>query len=173
MASSGTRRSSSWRRQTAISATRATAAASTSQTASPLFERVISRSTSSPAAAAETACGESAATERRSPVATVATTRELYADPPLASADADCGDPELPEREGDHPQQQPAVPPATDVRLAVGARLVAHRQVEDLHVEARRAQQQVEIAERVELAEVGAPRRDAFVVGAAQHLRAA
>ena len=37
----------------------------------------------------------------------------------------------------------------------------------------RRAEQQIEIAERIEVAEVGAVGRDALVVGAAQHLGAA
>ena len=50
--------------------------------------------------------------------------------------------------------------PPADVRLAVRSRLVANGQVDDLHVESCCAEQQVEVAERIELAEVGAAVRD-------------
>ena len=66
-------------------------------------------------------------------------------------------DAELPEREDRHAQKEPAVAPAADVRLPVRARLVADRHVHDLQVEARRPEQEVEVAERVELPEVRAP----------------
>src|SRR5205085_792854 len=55
-----------------------------------------------------------------------------------------------------HAQQQPAMFPARDVRLAVSARVVADRQIDDPRVQFRRAKQQVEIAERIEVAEISA-----------------
>ena len=37
-------------------------------------------------------------------------------------------------REYHHPQQQHAVPPPLDIRLTIGAGLVAHRQIDDLKI---------------------------------------
>ena len=63
-----------------------------------------------------------------------------------------------------HAQQQPAVPAAADVRVAVGPRAVAHRHVDDLQVQPGRAEEQVEVAEGVEVAEVRAAGGDPLVV---------
>src|SRR5207247_8186239 len=82
-------------------------------------------------------------------------------------------DPELPECEDGHPEEQPAVAPAADVRLSVDARLVADGHVDDLQPKPRRSEEQVEVAERIEVAEVRAGRRAAFAVPSVQHLRAA
>ncbi len=60
--------------------------------------------------------------------------------------DASCG-------EEDHAQQQQAVAPSLDVGDAVGALPVADRPVDDFAVEFGRAEEQVEVAERVEVAE--------------------
>ena len=65
------------------------------------------------------------------------------------------------------------MPPAADVRLAVRARLVADGEVDDPQVEPRGAEEQVEVAERVELAEVRAAGGDPVVVAPEQHLRPA
>ena len=72
-----------------------------------------------------------------------------------------------------HAQQQPAVAEARDVGLAVRALVVADGQVDDAQVEARGAEQQVEVAERIEVAEVGAVGGDALVVRAVERLGAA
>src|SRR5262249_29171404 len=73
----------------------------------------------------------------------------LKAGPPL-------GQLQLAGREPAHLQEQPAVAEARDVGLAVRALMVAHRQVRDVQVEPSRAEQQVEVPEGVEVAEVGA-----------------
>ena len=52
--------------------------------------------------------------------------------------------------------------------VAVGALAVADRQVDDLQVQLGGAEEQVEVAERIEVAEVGAVGGDALVVGLAQ-----
>lgn len=54
--------------------------------------------------------------------------------------------------------------PAGDVGGAVGALAVADGQVDDLQVEFCRAEDQVEVAEGVEVAEVGTVRLDQFVI---------
>jgi hypothetical protein len=53
-----------------------------------------------------------------------------------------------------HPRQQPAVPPAPDIRRPVGAFAVADRQLDDLQSEALSAEEQVEVAERVKVAKI-------------------
>src|ERR1035437_10039641 len=58
-----------------------------------------------------------------------------------------------PHRVDHHFQQQPAVTPALDVGVAIHALAVADRQVDDFHVEMRRAEDQVEVAEGGENAE--------------------
>src|SRR5438552_2996365 len=75
--------------------------------------------------------------------------------------------------EGRHTQQQPAVPPALNVGFAISAGLVTNRQIEDAQVEFCRAKQQVEIAERIEIAEIRAMARDGLVVFSEEHLGAA
>src|SRR6185295_20079494 len=70
-------------------------------------------------------------------------------------------------------QQQPAVPPALDVGLAVGARLIPNRQINDAEVEFGGAEQQVEITERIEITEVGAVAGNRLVIRTEENLRSA
>src|SRR5919108_989736 len=63
--------------------------------------------------------------------------------------------------------------PAADVRGSVRARLVADGQVDDLEVEPRCTEEQVEVAERVEVAEVRAACGELFVVAATKDLGSA
>src|SRR3984893_10389054 len=60
--------------------------------------------------------------------------------------------------------------PALDVSLTVSSLMIAHRNVDNLEVELGGAENQVEVAERIEVAEVGAVGGDGLVVGSAQHL---
>ena len=53
-----------------------------------------------------------------------------------------------------HLEQEPAVLEAADLGVAVGAGAVAHRQIDDLQVQPGSAEQQVEVAERVEIADI-------------------
>src|SRR5262249_51265918 len=78
-----------------------------------------------------------------------------------------------PRCEDDHPQQKETVPPALDLRRAIPAFAVADRQIGNLQIELCRAEQQVEVSERIEIAEVCAVGRYQLVVGAPQHFRAA
>src|SRR5215218_3552836 len=80
---------------------------------------------------------------------------------------------ELPEREHRHPEEQQPVPPPADVRLAVDARLVADGHVDDLEPQARTSEEEIEVAEGVEVAEVGARGSDLVVVAPQHDLRAA
>src|SRR5512138_3074810 len=80
---------------------------------------------------------------------------------------------DAPRREDDHPQEQEAVAEALDVRLAVDPLPVAGRHVHDAEVLLRRPEDEVEVAERIEVAEVGPVRRDALVVSPPEHLRPA
>src|SRR5207248_3292182 len=58
---------------------------------------------------------------------------------------------ELPERQPGHPQEQPAMAEAIDLRLPVPPRLVAHRHLDDLQSHPRRAEEQIEIPEGIEI----------------------
>jgi hypothetical protein len=78
-----------------------------------------------------------------------------------------------PQRESEHPQQQPSVRPALDIGLPVSPFVIAHRHVDDLEVELGRTKYQIEVAERIEIAEVGSVGGDRIVVGPAQNLGAA
>ena len=60
--------------------------------------------------------------------------------------------------------------PALDVGGTIGALLVADRHVGDLEVQLGGAEQEVEVAEGIEVAEVGAIGGDLVVVYARQHL---
>src|ERR1700736_3762740 len=77
------------------------------------------------------------------------------------------------EREPQHSQQQPPVLPAPDVGGSIRALQVADRKIDNLQVLLGRAKQQVEVAKRIEVAEVRAVRTDRFVLLLAQHLDAA
>src|SRR5688572_14859571 len=81
--------------------------------------------------------------------------------------------PKFAERVPGHRRQLRPVLEAADLGLAVGARAVAHRQLDDLQVLFGRAENQVEVAERIEVAEEAARARDLFVVATEQHLGAA
>src|SRR5262249_39223721 len=59
---------------------------------------------------------------------------------------------ELLEAERGHLQEKPAVREAADLRVAIGTGAIANRQVDDLHVEARRPEQEIKITERIEVA---------------------
>ncbi len=61
--------------------------------------------------------------------------------------------------------------PALDVGLSVGARSIADGKIDDLAIQAGRSEEQIEIAEGVEVAEVGAVGGDRFVVLLPKHLR--
>src|SRR5581483_8533470 len=90
-----------------------------------------------------------------------------------SSTQDDGPDAELPVRERRHARPEPPVAEAADVRLAVHARAVADGEVDDPQAEARGTVQQVEVAERVEVAEVLARLRDLLVRAAREHLRPA
>src|SRR5579859_7499964 len=75
--------------------------------------------------------------------------------------------------ESDHLQQQPAVPPALNIGLSITPRAIADGNLHDLEIEARGTEQQVEIAERVEVPEVGAVVGNSLVIGAPQDFRTA
>src|SRR5215213_7116936 len=55
-----------------------------------------------------------------------------------------------------HLQQQPTVAKPRDLRFAEGAGLVVNRGLDDLQILLGRAEDQIEVAERIEVAEVGA-----------------
>ncbi len=59
----------------------------------------------------------------------------------------------LSEREHEHASQKPAMAETVDLGLAIGAARVTHRHFDNLEVVLGRTEQQVEIAERVEVAE--------------------
>ena len=67
-------------------------------------------------------------------------------------------------RKQKHPQQQHSVSPALDVSVAVSAIAIADRDITDFEMEMIRAENQIEIAKWIEIAEVRAIRRDALVV---------
>src|SRR5580765_7902565 len=62
------------------------------------------------------------------------------------------------------------MPPTLDVGRAVLTRTVANRNFYDLQLELRSSEEQVEVSERVEIAEVGAVMRDPCIVGFPQDL---
>jgi hypothetical protein len=74
---------------------------------------------------------------------------------------------------GDHAEEQQSMPPAGDIRRAVGPLTVADGQVDDLQVELGRTEDQVEVAERVEVSKVGAVGGDLLIVLLPQDLRTA
>jgi hypothetical protein len=63
-----------------------------------------------------------------------------------------------------HLQQQPVVAKPGDLGLAEGPRLVVDRRLDDFEILFRGAEDQVEIAERIEIAEIVALARQHFVV---------
>jgi hypothetical protein len=65
------------------------------------------------------------------------------------------------------------VAPALDVRLAVRAGLITDWQIEDPQVEFRGAEQEIEIPERIEVAEIGAIAHNGFVVPSKKHFGSA
>src|SRR5262249_42744168 len=81
--------------------------------------------------------------------------------------------PELLERVPGHGRQLRAVLETADLGLAVGARAVAHRQLHDFQILLGGPEDQIEIPERIEVAEEAARARDLFVVAPEQHLGSA
>src|SRR5437773_11340403 len=67
-------------------------------------------------------------------------------------------------RECDHFQQQPAVCPAVNICGAVGTLAISYRQISNLQIQSHSAKNQVEIAKRVEVAEVSTIGGDGLVV---------
>src|ERR1700686_1302276 len=72
-----------------------------------------------------------------------------------------------------HAQQRRAVAEARDLGLPIGAGPVADRQLDDAQVLLGGAEDQVEVAERIDLAEEASGPRDALVVLAEEDLRPA
>src|SRR5690606_28425646 len=59
--------------------------------------------------------------------------------------------PDLPQPKPRHPQQQPAMTEARNVRLAIRPILVTHRHIPNPQIQQRRSEQQIEIAKRIEV----------------------
>ena len=72
-----------------------------------------------------------------------------------------------------HDENATAVTKSGDLGFAEGARLVVYGRLDDLEVLLRRAEDQVEIAERIEIAEIVALARQYLVALAQQRLGAA
>src|SRR5450759_4403827 len=64
----------------------------------------------------------------------------------------------------DHLQQQPAVPPALNVRFSIPAGTIANRHLHDLMTLAGGAEQQIEIPKGIEVAEITSASGDFSVV---------
>src|SRR5271165_4113293 len=77
------------------------------------------------------------------------------------------------ECEKHHPQQHEAVPKPGDLRLAIGAACIADRDFDSFETELRGAEDEVEIAERIKVAEIAAAALEPQVVAAAHYLRPA
>src|SRR5262249_50098002 len=71
-----------------------------------------------------------------------------------ALATRSCGELKAAGGEHQHAQQQPTMLPAMDVGGPVGAGSIADGQLQDAQVEFGRAKEQIEIAERIEVAEI-------------------
>src|SRR4051812_24921212 len=80
---------------------------------------------------------------------------------------------ELAKGEPGHPREQPPAPEPADLGLAVRAVAIADGHLDDLEVLLRGAEEQVEVAERIEVAEEGAAVGDPPVVALEEHLGAA
>src|ERR1700730_5265058 len=74
------------------------------------------------------------------------------------------------ECEKHHPQQHEAVPEPGDLRLAIGAARIADRDLDGFQAELRGAEDEVEIAEGIELPEIAAAALEAQIVAAAYRL---
>ena len=61
---------------------------------------------------------------------------------------------ELSRRHPAHPQQQPAVLKTADFGRSVSARIVTNGHLDDFQIQANRPENQIEIAERIEIAEI-------------------
>src|SRR5262249_22832424 len=73
---------------------------------------------------------------------------------------ASCAELELAEAEHRHAQKQPAVLEPADLGVAVRARAIAHRHLDDFQARPGGAEEQIEITERIEIAEVRPPGDD-------------
>src|SRR3970282_1831016 len=90
-----------------------------------------------------------------------------------ASRHRSCGEEEAPRRQRGHAQEQPPVGEAADVRRPVRALTVSHGDLHDAQVEVGGSEDQVEVAVRIEIAEVSPPGREMGVVQAPDDLGAA
>src|SRR4029453_711754 len=77
------------------------------------------------------------------------------------------------QRDAAHAEEQQPVTEPADLGLSVGAVVIANRQVDEPEVQARGAEQEIEVSEGIEVAEVRAARLDALVVPLEEHLGAA
>src|SRR3954452_22789234 len=75
---------------------------------------------------------------------------------------------ESPVRDRHHAEQQKGIGKAGDLRGAVGPGRIADRYLHDLQVELGGAEQQIKVAERVELTEVRPIGGDPLVIGLGQ-----
>src|SRR3989304_8111966 len=80
---------------------------------------------------------------------------------------------QFPKREGDHAQEQPAVAKARNIRVPVAACSIMDGYFDDLEILLRGAEDQMQVAERIEVAEVRAVTRDRLIVFPKHRLRAA
>src|SRR4051812_25811876 len=69
-----------------------------------------------------------------------------------------------------HLEEHPTVAPALDIGGSVGTLSIANRQLHDLESQLRGAEQEIEVAKRIEVAEVRAVCRDRLVGLAAKDL---
>ena len=80
---------------------------------------------------------------------------------------------ETPHTKPDHPNQQQSVSKSSDVGRAVYTLVVAKWKLDDSQIELCCSKQQIVVAERIELTEVGAVLDEPFVVGSRKRLRPA
>src|SRR3954466_8506345 len=71
-----------------------------------------------------------------------------------------------------HLQEHPPMSPPLDVRGSVGTLPITYGQFHDFESELRCAEQEIEVAERIEVAEVRPVRRDRLIRFSAKHFRA-
>src|SRR5688500_6365969 len=89
--------------------------------------------------------------------------------PPALSGEPG-GELEALEADQHHPQQQRTVLEHLDLGIAEGACAIAHRHLHDAQTESRSAEQQVEVAEWIEVPKVAAVGGDPVVVPLAHYL---
>lgn len=80
---------------------------------------------------------------------------------------------DLEKREDHHSQQHHAMPKARNLSFTIGPSRIADRQIDRLEIELRGAEDEVEIAERIKIAEVGLAIPKPVVIRTAHHFGAA